>query len=147
MKITIAVLSDIPELCKLLDALFTQEAEFTANPDKQARGLTAVLKNPEMGEILVVRDSDRIIGMVNLIYTVSTALGGRVAIMEDMVVSPDVRGLGVGSKLMNYAVKYAEEKGCKRITLLTDNDNTGAHRFYQRHGFSRSQMIVFRKQL
>ena len=147
MEITKAVISDIPELCDLLDVLFTQETEFKADRNKQTRGLAAVIENPETGEILVARDSDRVIGMVSLLYTVSTAMGGRVAIMEDMVVSPNARGFGVGSRLLDYALKYAEEKGCKRITLLTDNANAKSHGFYQRHGFFRSQMIVFRRML
>ena len=96
---------------------------------------------------MVARRSGEIIGMVNLLYTVSTALGGRVALLEDMVVSPKARGLGVGSKLINQSIEFAKENGCKRITLLTDHDNEGSHRFYQRHGFSRSSMVVFRRSL
>lgn len=147
MEITKAVLSDIPDLCALLRALFTQEIEFEADREKQTRGLTSVIKNPEIGEILVVRDSGRVIGMVNILYTLSTALGGRVAILEDMVVSPDMRGSGVGTELLKHAVRHASENGCERITLLTDNDNLGAQRFYKRLGFNCSEMVVFRKLL
>jgi GNAT superfamily N-acetyltransferase len=82
--------------------------------------------------------------MVNLLYTVSTAIGERVALLEDMVVSSSERGQGVGSNIIKQAVDFAKVKGCKRITLLTDDDNSGAHRFYERHGFSRSSMVAFR---
>ena len=85
--------------------------------------------------------------MVNLLYTVSTALGSRVAILEDMVVSPKIRGQNVGSSLIEYALDYARKQGCQRITLLTDSDNIAAHRFYERHGFSRSTMVPFRLDL
>jgi GNAT superfamily N-acetyltransferase len=147
MEITEATIEDIPELCVLLESLFAQEAEFRPNHAVQARGLAAVINGSEVGEIIVARRSGEIIGMVNLLYTVSTALGERVAILEDMVVSQKVRGLGVGSKLINHFIEFAKEKGCKRVTLLTDHDNIGAHRFYQRHGFSRSSMVVFRRSL
>jgi GNAT superfamily N-acetyltransferase len=82
--------------------------------------------------------------MINLLYTISTALGERVGILEDMVVSPTVRGSGVGAKLLTYAIEFAKEKGCKRLTLLTDKDNLNAQRFYQQHGFSISSMIPLR---
>ena len=85
--------------------------------------------------------------MVNLLYTVSTALGQRVALLEDMVVSTNKRGQGVGSSIIKQAVDFAKGKGCKRITLLTDDDNCGAQRFYERHGFSRSSMVAFRMPL
>jgi len=147
MEITKATNLDIPELCVLLDSLFSQESEFKPNHEAQARGLAAVINSLEVGEIMVARKSGEIVGMVNLLYTVSTALGDRVALIEDMVVSLKGRGLGVGSKLLNHTLLFAEEMGCKRITLLTDYDNEGAHRFYQRHKFNRSSMVVFRKSL
>ena len=96
---------------------------------------------------MVAKNLGEIIGMVNLLYTVSTALGDRVALIEDMVVSSKGRGLGVGSKLLNSTILFAEEMGCRRITLLTDYDNEGAHHFYQRHKFNRSSMVVFRRSL
>lgn len=147
MEITEATIADIPELCVLLESLYSQEAEFKPNHEVQASGLAAIINGSEVGDIIVARRSGEIIGMVNLLYTVSTALGGSVALLEDMVVSPKARGLGVGSKLINQSIEFAKEKGCKRITLLTDHDNEGSHRFYQRHGFSRSSMVVFRRSL
>ena len=147
MKFEVAKSSDIPALCDLLESLFTQEAEFKSDRDAQVRGLKSVIENNDVGDILVVRDNDHVIAMVNVLYTVSTALGARVGILEDMVVSSAGRGSGVGSKLLERAMEFAKEKGCQRITLLTDNDNEGAHRFYQKHGFSLSTMVAFRKSL
>ena len=147
MKFEVASYSDIPELCTLLNSLFEQEAEFQPDHEAQIRGLELIIKNSNTGTILIARDNDEVIGMVNLLYTISTALGTRVGILEDMVMSRSARGSGIGSKLIQFALGYAEEHGCKRITLLTDNDNVGAHKFYQKHGFSRSPMVVYRKQL
>jgi ribosomal protein S18 acetylase RimI-like enzyme len=53
----------------------------------------------------------------------------------------------VGSKLIEFALSYAEQQGCTRVTLLTDHDNQAVHRFYQQHHFSRSSMVVFRQSL
>ena len=74
----------------------------------------------------------------------STALGEQVALLEDMIVSPDERELGIGSMLLDHVVKYATKKGCKRITLLTDKTNIRAQKFYKQHKFNRSSMIPFR---
>lgn len=144
MEIHPATTNDIPELCSLLESLFDQEAEFEANYDIQAHGLSLVINDPKIGVILIARESDKVIAMVNILYTVSTALGDRVGILEDMVVSPKERGSGLGSKLLSYALAYAKKKGCKRLTLLTDHDNIDAQRFYQHHGFSNSDMVPLR---
>lgn len=144
IEIAPASRQDIPELCGLLAALFSQEAEFTPDRDAQSRGLALIIDNPELGLILAAWQSGRIVGMVNLLYTVSTALGERVALLEDMVVAPDARGAGVGSRLLRQAVELARRNGCKRITLLTDRTNEPAQRFYRKHGFDFSAMVAMR---
>ena len=144
MEIGRATIKDIPELCTLLDYLFEQELEFEPDREVQSRGLSAIIDGEDVGDILLVRQAGEIIAMVNLLYTVSTALGSRVAILEDMVVLPDYRGQGVGSRLLSYATQFAKEQRCNRISLLTDSDNEGAHRFYQKRGFSHSFMATFR---
>ncbi len=144
LHITPANLSDIPALCELLDILFSQEADFQPDREAQYRGLACILNSPETGLILTARQDRRVVGMVSLLYTVSTALGARVALLEDMVVFPDARGAGVGSRLLDQAIRSARLNGCKRITLLTDRANESAQQFYQRHGFAFSAMIPLR---
>lgn len=144
MQITPATPSDIPALCELLDLLFSQEADFTPDHAAQARGLASIIGDAGVGHILVARREGRVQGMVSLLYTVSTALGGRVALLEDMVVTPEARGDGLGSELLGRAIAWAREQGCLRITLLTDQGNQTAQRFYLRHGFGPSAMIPLR---
>ena len=44
-------------------------------------------------------------------------------------------GLGVGSALIEAATQAARRVGCRRLWLITTNDNTHALRFYQKRGF------------
>lgn len=144
MEITLATASDIPALCDLLSLLFSQEADFQPDYEAQCRGLTQILNNPDVGLILVARQKNQIVGMVNLLFTVSTALGQRVALLEDLVIAPTQRGNGIGSQLLKQAIEIAKLHDCHRITLLTDMANESAQRFYQKHGFSFSAMIPMR---
>ncbi len=135
---------DILALVHLLHSLFSQEEEFTPNGALQERGLRAILSDPRLGEVLLAEEDGRAIGMVSLLYTVSTALGARVAILEDMVVDPSRRGAGVGSAILARALRLCRERGCARVTLLTDARNTEAQRFYEKSGFAQSAMIPLR---
>lgn len=145
MRVVAAAPTDIPQLCELLAVLFAQEEEFEPDAAKQAAGLHRIIGNPEVGRILLLRDEeDAVIGMVNLLYTVSTARGGRVAILEDMVVHPERRCRGAGSLLLQAAIELAREAGCSRITVLTDLANEAAIRFYRRQGFVVSGMLPLR---
>jgi ribosomal protein S18 acetylase RimI-like enzyme len=46
-----------------------------------------------------------------------------------------VRGTGVGTALLDAVKNAAGWAGCKRLWLVTTNDNTHALRFYQKRGF------------
>jgi GNAT superfamily N-acetyltransferase len=144
MFVEIAAVADIAVLSDLLSVLFSQEVEFTPKPEVQQKGLTRIITDPRVGTVLIAREADHIVGMVNLLFTISTALGERVALLEDMVVSPEVRGTGIGAKLLSEAISLARERGCKRITLLTDRSNEAAQRFYAKQGFVLSSMVPMR---
>jgi len=144
MEVHKAGVEDIPELCNLLGYLFEQEEEFKPDKNLQICGLQRILESDNKGAIFIIKDNGKAIGMVSLLFTISTALGGTVALLEDMVLIPSQRSKGYGSKLLQSAIDYANKKECKRITLLTDNSNIQAQKFYTRHGFERSSMLPMR---
>lgn len=144
IRIEPATLDDLPLLVDLLEDLFSMEADFVPNREKQERGLRLILEQPARGRIFVLRNDHRVIGMINLLITISTAEGGFVLWMEDVVVHRDHRGQGYGSALIDHAVKFAREKNFLRITLLTDRDNEASKRFYLERGFVESDMVPLR---
>ena len=148
IQIREATLADVPQLSDLLTLLFGQEADFTPDAGRQIIGLRMILGQPEVGRIYcAATKTGKIVGMVGILYTVSTAEGGQAAWLEDMVVHPDLRGRGVGEQLLQTAVEQARAAGYKRITLLTDAVNERAIRFYGRAGFKASAMIPLRLKL
>jgi len=44
-------------------------------------------------------------------------------------------GQGIGSQLINNAIEEARARKCKRLFLITTNDNLNALGFYQKRGF------------
>jgi GNAT superfamily N-acetyltransferase len=144
---TSAVSEDVCELADLLAILFAQEADFRPDREKQMRGLRLIIENPERGCVFVARKGNRIVGMVSLLFTVSTAEGEPVCWLEDMIVVPGQRASGLGTRLLQHAIKYAKANGFARITLLTDRTNEKAIRFYERQGFRPSGMMPLRLHL
>jgi GNAT superfamily N-acetyltransferase len=139
-----ATLEDLPQLTDLLFDLFTQEADFVPNRAKQMRGLRLILEQPNRGRIFVLRQNGMILGMINLLFTISTAEGGFVILLEDVIVHRDHRGQGFGEKLLKHAIEYARKKDFQRITLLTDRLNEDGQRFFKAHGFHESHMVPMR---
>jgi ribosomal protein S18 acetylase RimI-like enzyme len=73
-----------------------------------------------MGRLFVLTRGPNILGMVSLLFTISTAEGGKAAWLEDLVVRPEQRQRGLGTRLLRAAVDWARKEGLTRITLLTD---------------------------
>lgn len=139
-----ATLEDLPQLTDLLHDLFSSEGDFVPNRSRQMRGLRLILEQPNRGRIFVLRQNGIIQGMINLLFTISTAEGGFVIMLEDVVVHRDFRGRGFGDKLIRHAIEYAKKKDFLRITLLTDRLNEQGQEFFKTHGFVVSKMIPMR---
>ena len=140
-----ATIEDLPALTELVMNLFTVSSDFTPDRMVQERGLQLILEQPNRGRIFVVRNDDQIFGMVNLLFTISTARGGFVILMEDVVIHPSHRSQGFGSMLVDYVVEFAKSKQFKRITLLTDSISAESQEFFKKRGFEHSTMIPMRK--
>jgi GNAT superfamily N-acetyltransferase len=144
MVIEPATLEDLPQLTDLLTDLFSQEADFKPDRAKQMRGLRLILEQPNRGRIFVLKNHGNILGMINLLYTISTAEGGFALNLEDLVVRKEHRRQGFGSQLLQYAIEFARQKDIVRITLLTDRLNADSQNFFKQHGFFVSNMIPLR---
>ena len=141
----VAALEDIDILCELLFELFSQEVEFTPNKEVQQKALKTIILDENIGDIYVATINEKVVSMVNILYTISTALGTKVAIFEDFIVDRNYRNQGIGENLIDFVFEDLKAKNFSRITLLTDNDNLKAHKFYEKKGFIKSSMVPFRK--
>ena len=139
-----AAAKDLPQLVELLGHLFAQEAEFHPDSAKQKRALEAILANPSIGKLFVAREARRPVAMASLLYTISTAEGGKAAWFEDLVVHPEERKRGIGEALLKHVIEQARAEGITRITLLTDMQNERAQAMYRRVGFVGSPMKPMR---
>ena len=124
--------ADLDELSQMLGELFAQESDFRPDKDKQLRGLRLIFEQPSRGRVFVLRRDGAIVGMINLLFTISTAEGGFVILLEDLVVHTEYQGKGYGSKLLQHAIDFAKQKNFCRITLLTDRPENVAQEFLDR---------------
>jgi ribosomal protein S18 acetylase RimI-like enzyme len=144
-KVEPATIEDLPALVELTMGLFLGSDDFTPDSVAQERGLALILEQPSRGRIFVLRNGDEIFGMVNLLFTISTAMGGFVIQMEDVIVHPDHRGQGFGTRLLEHVIDFAGQKDFKRITLLTDKISAESQNFFRKHQFEYSNMIPMRR--
>ncbi|MDT8717962.1 GNAT family N-acetyltransferase [Clostridium sp. 19966] len=51
-------------------------------------------------------------------------------------------GKGIGTSLVDKVIEKSTELGCRRIKLITTNDNIKAIKFYQRRGFDMVNLYI-----
>lgn len=143
-----AEFADIEEMTKLLQELFSIEADFQFKNDVQQRGLKMLLDG--CGKHRCVRVAimeGRVVGMASIQTLISTAEGGLAGVIEDLVVSRTMRGRGIGPKLLSSLEAWAIQRGIQRIQLLADKDNLSGLNFYSQQNWQETRLICLRKRV
>lgn len=95
-------------------------ADFIDNFDaKCERCWIAEIDGRNVGSVFLVKKTDEI------------------AKLRLLLVEPDARGLGIGSRLVAECIRFAQESGYRKITLWTHSNLTTARAIYERAGFQR----------
>lgn len=76
---------------------------------------------------IVVYDNEKIVGLLTYVITDHTC--------EITSLNSLSEKQGIGTSLIQHIIAIAHQKQCKRIIVVTTNDNIQAIRFYQRRGF------------
>ncbi|WP_220471288.1 GNAT family N-acetyltransferase [Mumia sp. ZJ1417] len=138
---------DVPAIVAMLvdDPLgVTRESPDDLTPYLDA--VAAISADPHNRVLVAERDGE-VIATMQLTYI--RGLGRRGASraqIEAVRVRSDLRGDGLGSQLIVWAVDEARRQGCSLVQLTSDASREGAHRFYERLGFTASH-IGFKRTL
>lgn len=138
--------ADIPQLCDLLSELFSIEADFSPDRGKQVRGLELLLNGTSGLSVVLAAEMDHaIVGMCSVQILISTAEGGPVGLMEDLVIRKDHRGMGIGTRLLTEISRWCRARNITRIQLLRDADNPAAREFYILNGWAETKLVCMRR--
>ena len=75
----------------------------------------------------ICKENDKIIGLVT--YNIEDND------CEIVTLDSRINKKGLGTKLVNKVIDIARKNNCRRVWLITTNDNSNAIRFYQKRGF------------
>ena len=122
-----------PELLEALNRLIPLLTD--NNPPPGTDYLASVLKS-DLSVLLTARvpaARGRIVG-AGCLATYRAPTGIR-AVIEDLVVDQDSRGLGVGEALMKHLMEVARQRGARGVSLTSNPRRQAANRLYVRMGF------------
>jgi ribosomal protein S18 acetylase RimI-like enzyme len=104
-------------------------------PGSYLEAFQAITSDPN-NELVVAYQGNEVIGVQQITFTpYITHQGGWRATIEGVRTASSLRGMGVGTELIAWAIQRAKERGCHLIQLTTDKQRADALRFYERLGF------------
>jgi ribosomal protein S18 acetylase RimI-like enzyme len=91
--------------------------------------------------LFVVIDKQLVVGMLTLaIYQSPTGIK---AMIEDVVVDIPHRGKGLGKRMIEHAILFAQSKGVERLMLTSRPSRLDANKLYQSMGFKQKETNVY----
>ncbi|NND87812.1 MAG: GNAT family N-acetyltransferase [Flavobacteriaceae bacterium] len=133
LNIRNATRNDMPDVLNLIREL----AVFEREPDAVEINVNDLIQHGfsdrPMFSCFVAETDEGIIGMA-LVYFRFSTWKGKSLHLEDLIVSRDYRGQGVGSALYSRVLHYAHEQEVNRVEWVVLDWNEGAIDFYEKSG-------------
>jgi GNAT superfamily N-acetyltransferase len=129
--------ADVPDLLRLIRALAEYEKLAHLVVADEARLAAALFGERPAAEALIARaggETGPAAGFALFFPTFSTFLGLRGLWLEDLFVVPEMRGRGLGRRLLTDLAALARARGCGRFEWSVLDWNTPAIGFYERMG-------------
>lgn len=131
--------ADLPAVVRLFaipdEGNLKDEDPSSPLPACYAEALASIASDPR-NMLMVAEREGAVIGAFHLTILQYVAdRGGRVAQIENVIVEPSARRLGVGAAMMAWGIDEARRQGCFRVQLTSNKARARAHRFYERLGF------------
>ncbi len=129
-----AKVADVPRLLELYKQL-----EITPEPEVALAAAQAhfldMATNPRH-RYYVAESDGRIVGTMSMLFMPGLSHSAREScVVEDVVVSPEVQGMGIGRQMMRFAMQASAARHCYKLVLSSHLMRDLAHLFYENLGF------------
>ncbi len=130
----------------VLGVVAEYQAFYEATPDAERNRahFGGFLENPSEGvQFVALTEERQPIGFATLYFPYSSVSAGKQCVMNDLYVSPEARGRGVGLALIKHCQNYAREHEYLELSWETRQANEQAQRLYARTGAERTAWYVY----
>lgn len=134
---------DLPSIVRMLaeDDLGSQREQYEEPLPESYFSAFEQIDNDPNHKLIVAELDGEVVGTLHLMFLPSISFqGGLRAQVESVRVDGKVRGRGIGSEMMEWAIEKARARGAHLVQLTTHRSREDAHRFYERLGFTKSHV-------
>jgi ribosomal protein S18 acetylase RimI-like enzyme len=127
--------SDEVQVLELFSKLPSRQntSEYLVDQSLSSRIYRKILNDLSLGVVIVAELGSKLLGVITLSYPVAIRRGGHYSRIEEYIVDESFRGMRIGSKLLDAAIKAAQEHGCYDIQV--NNPSDLGKPLYDKRGF------------
>ena len=136
--------ADLPDLLPLMRAYCNFYEVYPADGELLAISQALIADPQREGIQLIARDdAGTAIGFATIFWTWSTLSASRIAVMNDLFVTPAARGRGTANALIDACLERARHRGASSLAWQTARDNARARALYEAIGARREEWIDY----
>jgi ribosomal protein S18 acetylase RimI-like enzyme len=136
-----AALEDLPEVLNLYRHLHPDDPQLET---AAAERVWSTLLMSSFMTVVVAQTADLLVSSCTLAIVPNLSRGGRpYGVIENVVTHADYRRLGLGRRVLAYALDVARQADCYKVLLATGSKREATLRFYEGAGFERGGKTYF----
>lgn len=133
MKLRYASEKDIPQIAELMNELgYQTDAEII-------KGRLVKIRQRNGRVIVAVDTNGEVVGCVHAFIDLRLA-EGEIGEIVSLVVKKELRGKGIGTKLLHKSRQWIQESGCEKVRIRANTVREDAHQFYIDQDFEEIKM-------
>lgn len=139
IKIKPAALENVPQILELMREFAEYERLLDYFETTEEELVRALFGDGKVADAILAFENEKPIAYAVFFPYFSTFRGQRGLYLEDIFITKDARGKGVGEMMLRFIARLAKERGFERIDFQVLEWNTPAIGFYERLGAVRDE--------
>ena len=104
------------------------------------RAFAVIEASPDQTLYVAERGGEVVGTFQTMVITALTGRGSASMIIEAVQTRSDLRGQGIGARMIDFCIDEAKRRGVRLVQLTSNVKRKDAHRFYERLGFQPSHL-------
>jgi ribosomal protein S18 acetylase RimI-like enzyme len=127
------------------DAINHLLPQMSASPEPFTEEKLLAIINSDTSHLLMTEIDGQYVGTLTLVvFEIPSEIRARI---EDLIVHETARGAGVGTSLVQKAIKMAGALGAKAVDLTAHPSRKAANQLYKKLGFERRETNVYQRKI
>jgi ribosomal protein S18 acetylase RimI-like enzyme len=134
--------ADLPDVeALLIELINTQDNPQGFSTQRLRENCRLLIKRADSC-LLVAKIGETVVGLISFSLRHTATAPEMTGLIDELIVSRDYRGQGIGRRLVSAVVNRCRQLGCCELEVSTEKANANAREFYKRCGFEEDAVLL-----